>query len=125
MMMDRAPWQNPRVLVTLLLVFLSGAAAGALVMRYAGPQHRRIVWSNPDGRELSMQKFRKDLDLTPDQARRLETILDDFLMYYQSAQAQMDDVLATGKKRILTVLREDQKQRFEKMIGDLQTRQAR
>jgi hypothetical protein len=46
-------------------------------------------------------------------------------MYYQTLQAQMDDVRATGKQRILRILREDQKQRFEKLIGEIQSKQLR
>ena len=30
---ERASWQNPRVLTTLVLVFLTGAMAGAITMR--------------------------------------------------------------------------------------------
>ena len=30
----RAPWQNPRVVTTLMLVFLAGAASGALSMHF-------------------------------------------------------------------------------------------
>jgi len=37
----------------------------------------------------------------------------------------MDDVRATGKTRILQILRGDQKQKFEKMIGGLQAKQIR
>jgi hypothetical protein len=80
--MSRAPWQNPRIVYTLLFVFLSGAAA-------------------------------------------METVLDDFVTYYQTLQAQMDDVRATGKQRILRILKDDQKQKFEKMIGELQNKPLR
>jgi hypothetical protein len=37
----------------------------------------------------------------------------------------MDDVRATGKSRILKILREDQKAKFEKMIDDVQHKQLR
>ena len=125
--MSRAPWQNPRILYTLLLVFLSGAAAGALTMKLSvSPErHRAGPWWKEGGREISLERFRKELDLTPEQAREMETVLDDFMMYYQTLQAQMDDVRATGKQRIMRILRDEQKQRFEKMIGDIQSKQLR
>jgi hypothetical protein len=44
------------------------------------------------------------------------------MTYYQYAQAQMEDVRATGKSRILRILREDQKVKFEKMMGEVQTK---
>ena len=125
--MERAPWQNPRILYTLLFVFLSGAAAGALAMKLSVPaqQFRAGPWWKEGGREISLQRFRKDLDLTPEQAKEMETILDDFMMYYQTLQAQMDDVRATGKSRILKILNEDQRQKFEKMMGEIQNKQLR
>jgi hypothetical protein len=47
-------------------------------------------------------------------------ILDDFVMYMQMLQAQMDEVRANGKERILRVLDEKQRDKFEKMLGGLQ-----
>lgn len=126
--MNRAPWQNPRIIYTLLFVFLSGAAAGALAMKFTVTQerHNRSGPSWKEGpREISLQKFRKELDLSADQEREMETVLDDFVTYYQTLQAQMDDVRATGKQRILRILRDDQKQKFEKMIGELQNKPLR
>lgn len=119
---SQASWQNPRVLVTLLLVFLSGSLAGALAMRYGvHPMIHRAppAWTE-GGREISLQRFEKELSLTPDQARDMERILDDFMMYYHSLQAQMDEVRADGKERILQILNPGQKQRFEEMLTELQ-----
>lgn len=123
--MNRAPWQNPRILYTFLFVFLSGAAAGAITMRMGFPQERHKgtpSWKY-DTKEISLQKFRKELDLTPDQTKQMETVLDDFMTYYQYLQAQMDDVRANGKMRILQILHDDQKQKFERLIEDLQNKQ--
>jgi hypothetical protein len=125
--MDRAPWQNPRILYTLVFVFLTGAAAGAITMRLglAPERHKAGAYWKEGGREISIQKFKKELDLTAPQAAEIETVLDDFVMYYQTLQAQMDDVRATGKTRIMKILNEDQKQKFEKMLSELQSKQLR
>lgn len=124
--MSRAPWANPRILYTLLAVFLSGAAAGALAMRLSTPpeRHKGGPWWREGGREISLQRFKNELELTPDQTVEMERVLDDFMMFYQTLQAQMEDVRATGKQRILRILKDDQKQRFEKLIGDIQSRKA-
>ena len=125
-MTHRAPWANPKILYTLLAVFLSGAAAGAVAMRFtvSPERHNKAVWKE-GAREISLQRFKSDLDLSPEQAQEMERILDDFMMYYQTLQAQMDDVRATGKQRILRILRDEQKQKFEKMIGEIQNKQLR
>jgi hypothetical protein len=123
--MNPAPWKNPRIVYTLLFVFLSGAVAGAVSARFSmSPErHKSGPYWQEGGREISLQRFKKELDLTPQQATEIETVLDDFVMYYQTLQAQMDDVRATGKNRIVKLLREDQKQKFERMLNDLQAKQ--
>lgn len=121
----RASWRNPRVLTVLALVFLTGAVAGALGMRIGLHQalHRTTgpYWKD-GGKEISLQRFKKELNLTPQQERDMEGVLDDFMMYYQTLQAQMDEVRAAGKTRIMRVLNDDQKQRFERMLNEMQAR---
>jgi Spy/CpxP family protein refolding chaperone len=119
---DRASWQNPRVLTTLVLVFLTGAMAGAITMR-AG-LHEKMHRSAPsywrDGRnEFSYDMLKKELDLTPEQSERLKTILDDFVKYHEDLQAQIEDVRATGKNRIMQMLDTRQRQRFEQLSNQL------
>ncbi len=119
---ERASWQNPRVLTTLVLVFLSGALAGAITMR-AGlhdKMHRgaSTYWRD-GGKEFSYDRLKKELDLTPEQSERLKTILDDFVKYHEDLQAQIEDVRATGKNRILQMLDARQRQRFEQLSNQL------
>jgi hypothetical protein len=125
--MNRAPWQNPRIIYTLLFVFLSGAVAGAITMRFGFPpeKHRSGPYWKEGGREISLQRFKGELNLDEQQAKQIEQVLDDFVMYYQSLQDQMDDVRATGKNRILHILHDDQRQKFEKMLTEVQVKQLR
>ena len=53
----------------------------------------------------------RDLDLTPAQTEQMETILDDFAKYYRT-------VLSDGKSRILQILNEEQKRKFEKVLQE-------
>lgn len=120
-------WRNPSILLTLLLIFLCGATVGMLTMslrahRWARPSQAA---SKESEKEISLDRFKKELNLTPTQAEQLETVLDDFFMYYHTLQAQLDDVRATGKQRILRILNEDQKRKFEKMVTALQEKQLR
>ncbi|MBC8165540.1 MAG: hypothetical protein H7Y20_06685 [Bryobacteraceae bacterium] len=123
--MSPAPWKNPTVVTTLMIVFFSGAAAGALIMKRRLPPeiHRSGPYWTEGGREIALQKFRRELSLNPEQEREMETVLNDFMMYYQTLQAQMDDVRATGNQRILKILKEEQKQKFRNMIGGIQSKQ--
>jgi len=100
-------------IVTLLLVFLCGAAAGAVVMsRRQAPAPAASV-----ARSLStsVSDWKKQLDLSDEQTRELTSILDDFSHYYGS-------LLADGNTRILQILNESQKKKFEKMMLERKSR---
>jgi len=112
-------WHTPRVLAVLLLVFLCGAAAGALAMRMVAPKMPAAAAWSAGGREWTLDWMKRELELSPQQAAEIETVLDEFVLYYQNLQGQMDDFRAEGKKRILRVLTPEQRKRFEKMVGKL------
>jgi hypothetical protein len=105
----------------LVLVFLCGAAAGALGMRIAGNYSARpsiSTWKEST-RELTLDWFRRELALSPDQAREIEAVLDDYVIYYQNLQTQMDDFRYEGKKRILQILDEEQREKYLRMSGQM------
>src|SRR6266404_608807 len=118
---ERAPWQNPRILSTLMLVFLAGAGAGALSMRLGlhDKLHRSAAANSQMSREAVLSNFRTKLDLSGEQAQQIGLVLEDYRLYYQSLQDQLDDLRSTGKNRILAVLNPDQREKFEKMMADL------
>lgn len=124
---NRMTWQNPRILSILLLVFVCGAMAGAVTMRLGFSQSIRRPQSywKEGGKEISLDRFRRELSLNDDQTRQMEAVLNDFVMYYQSLQEQMNDVRAQGKFRITQILNEEQRQKFDRMINDLQSKQLR
>jgi hypothetical protein len=113
---ERAPWMNPRILTTLLLVFLAGAATGALSMRLI--HHPPPVNAQPN-REAVLNRFRTQLDLDGAQVQKLSLLLDDYSQYYESLQEQLDDLRSTGKTRIMQILNPQQREKFEKMMTDL------
>ena len=108
--------------MVLLTVFLYGAAAGALVVRVSNSLSAPRVAANAppwkEGqRELTITLLKKELNLTPEQAKEIETVLDDFVLYYQGLQGQMDDWRSEGKKRIMGTLTPEQRVKFEKMMS--------
>jgi Spy/CpxP family protein refolding chaperone len=110
------PLQNPKVGIafTLVLVFLVGAVVGALAMNLGVHKglHRVPFWTDP-GKQISLQRLQKELDLTPEQTEQLKTALDDFSRYYQ-------DVLAIGKTSIYKILNEQQKHKFDQLMNEAQ-----
>lgn len=121
--------RNPKLALVLLLVFACGGLTGALTARYRyrGTLLRTAsaaqkTWKE-SGKEISVDHFRKELGLTESQTREVAEVLDDFMKYYQTLQAQMDDVRANGKDRILSILNPEQREKFGKMMIELQSRQ--
>lgn len=120
----QASWTNPRILVTLLLIFLCGSLAGALVIRYAfqPEQPQPAAYWTKGGKDISLQRFERELSLTPEQSKTIEMILDDFVMYYDTLQSQMDEVRASGKGRIMEVLTTEQREKFKTMLDDFHSK---
>jgi hypothetical protein len=120
--------RNPKVIGTLLVVFLAGAAVGALAMQMGlHDRLRRVVSAaspapvrKPSTNDALVQRFKTDLNLSSSQTDDIAMVLDDYRHYYQNLQDQLDDVRATGKSRILQILNPEQRAKFERMMGDLE-----
>jgi hypothetical protein len=112
-------WSNPKVLAILAVVFLCGAAFGAAAVRQY--LHNRMPVQGGrefvyQGKRLGLEQLKTELQLRPEQALRVELMLDDFAKYYQNIEDQRSAVAVMGKEKILDVLDADQKQRFEQML---------
>jgi len=110
-----AAWQSSRLtcITTITLVFLSGAIAGAVAMNLGAHKwmHRSVPFYTEGGKDVWLQRWKRDLKLTPEQSQEMAVILDDFGMYYRN-------VLSDGKSRILRILNDDQKRRFDKLLEE-------
>ena len=119
---EEPSWRNPKVLTTLVMVFLVGALTGAISMRATfrpEPQRATAPYWRGAKDEFSYDRLRTQLDLTPDQSQRLKTILDDFVKYHDDLEEQIEDVRATGRNRIVQILTPQQRKRFEQLSKDL------
>lgn len=96
-------------IVTLLLIFLSGAVAGAVVMSFIHHGVHPPFVTVPTGLSMSVDEWKRKLDLTDDQARQLISTLDDFSTYY-------DNVLSDGNTRIMQLLNDAQKKKFIEIV---------
>jgi Spy/CpxP family protein refolding chaperone len=105
---------NPRLVasISLALVFLCGALAGALVMDFG--VHNRLrppSFETSQGQALYFDRLQKELDLTPAQSDQVKSILNDFWQYYRT-------VLSEGRGRIEQVLTPDQRLKFARVLQE-------
>lgn len=119
---------NPRIVFTLAVVFLAGAATGMLGMRYGLHDQLHRSAASAAGQEALLERFRTELKLSSDQAGRLAEVLNDYGHYYKSVEdqirdlhlrEQIEDLRSTGKSRIMEILNEEQRAKFEKMMPEL------
>src|SRR5947209_8181910 len=90
------------------LVFLCGAVSGALLMNLKAHARTHDVRGHFKA-GFEVQHLHKELDLTDEQTRQLSMILDDVAKYY-------DNVLSDGQTRVIQMLDDKQKAKFQKML---------
>jgi hypothetical protein len=102
--------------VVLGLVFLCGAATGALVMDFGvhGRSHTP-AFDTPAGKAAYFEKMQKELDLTPAQSEQIQSVLNDFWQYYRT-------VLSDSKQRVEQLLNDQQRKKFEELLQQQQPR---
>ena len=96
----------------LFLVFMCGAAAGALAVdsRVHSRMHQ-VTYDAPGGRALNFDRLQKELNLSTPQAEQVSSILADMWQYYRT-------VLTDTKSRVEQVLTRDQRAKFEQILRD-------
>ena len=117
---NHAGWSNPKVLAIVAVIFLCGAAFGAAVTRQY--LHSKLFPARQQqaidvARHLGLTRLKAELNLTPDQEKTVTKELDDYAKYYQNIEEEREDVAEHGKQRILNVLNEQQKKRFNEIFN--------
>jgi hypothetical protein len=116
-LLERAPiskgWDaRIAVAAVLAVVFLCGAAAGALAVNSRA--HLRMHqpdFNTTTGRALSFDRLQRELQLTPPQAEQVSSILSDMWQYYRT-------VLTDSKSRVEQVLTKQQREKFEQLLRE-------
>jgi len=105
------------------VIFLAGMAAGAVGMRLVD-RH----WLQPPNpafsaseKELAVQHFRRELSLDEQQARAIEAILDEFMMQQAELMTQFKSSRLSGHERIIQILNEEQRRRFQEVVNQLRS----
>ncbi|MCW5964704.1 MAG: hypothetical protein KIT83_11750 [Bryobacterales bacterium] len=115
-------WSNPRVLLTFALIFLCGALVGAIGITLTADQSVYSPAASPQeiNRNLTLNNLSTELNLNESQHERLGKVLDDYFQYYHALQDQLDEVKSSGQEKILEILTEEQRVKFQRMVSEAQ-----
>ena len=98
--------------------FATGAFSWSLVQRHPRPQP--LILSEED-KPAALDHFYRELELDEQQARAIESILDEFIMQQADIMSRYRTSRSSGHDRIYQILNDDQRKRFKKVLDELNT----
>jgi hypothetical protein len=119
-----------KALLLMAVVFLLGAIVGASLGTTLVSKKFASAPEPPDGqkRHRMFETFKSRLNLSPEQASKLEVILDEthkqFSELHQSVKPQFEEIRRSMRGRIREILDEGQKKEFESMCLEYDQRKA-
>jgi hypothetical protein len=106
-------------------IFVCGMATGAFSWHVA--QRRWFPPKAPvlsaEDKTVAMDHFNRELELSEQQARAVESILDEFIMEQADLVARYRTSRTSGHERLNQVLNEEQRKRLKKVLEELNTQQ--
>lgn len=122
--------KNFKAIAGILLVFLLGAAGGALVthMIHEARFERYIRGGHGMREDVIVERLTKKLDLDGSQQGEVRAIIhethDAIGQVRSRIHPQIEALLTAGQGRIKAVLRPDQREKFDKIIAERKQREA-
>ena len=118
-------FEKSRAPLYILLIFLCGVVAGALSMKLWSGRDRQTQVAQADTpptisrTQRLLERFTRELKLTPEQVHELTVILDETRLRYQIKE---DSTRAEGRNRIRQILTDEQRAKYEAIIADADER---
>jgi Spy/CpxP family protein refolding chaperone len=125
-----------KVILATFLIFGTGLVTGALLMKASRARGSRDLPPPPawvfQGPDFIQQRFldrmKHDLALTPEQTKRMESLLRDsrerVKTWWEIVGPEMQTELSDVRNKIRAELTPEQKEKFEKMLKDRRSRQG-
>jgi Spy/CpxP family protein refolding chaperone len=122
-MSDVTPPERKRAKLYVALIFFCGAFAGV-----AGtnawvnwwPRSASASADTPYSTQHRVERFTRELSLTPDQAKQLNQILDETHSKYRQLEDEQEQIRQQGRSRIRTILTEEQKPKYEQLLANIE-----
>lgn len=114
-----------QALASVIVVFVLGIALGSIATYV---REERVWGSQSIPRHGAMQQFAREANLTPDQQKQIQSIVDDtkvkYRQLYDPLDAQREAIRRDGRGRIRAVLTPDQQTKFDEFIRRLDQARA-
>jgi hypothetical protein len=114
-----------RAVFYVALIFLCGALTGTVagnVWHNWAPWGAAAQADQPYSTQHTVERFTRELSLTPQQARELNQILDETHANYRQLEDQQEIIRQEGRTRIRQILTEGQKPKYEQMLAQIEAR---
>ena len=117
-----------KVIVSVVLIFVLGGIAGALVMRGIDQQKIESIMKGESGmtREVIVTRLNQKLNLDAVQLEQLRTIVRETHAQMRSVRKQyrpqIEEILQRSQDRVRTILRPDQLETFNKIVAERKKR---
>lgn len=119
-MSETMPIDRKRATLYVALIFLCGALTGFAATNLWNnwwPGSASANSAKPYSVQHRVEKFTRELNLTPDQAKQLNQILDETHSNYRRLEAEEELIREQGRARIRIILSEEQKPRYEELLA--------
>jgi hypothetical protein len=117
-----------KVIVSVVLIFVLGGIAGALIMRGIDQQKIESIMKGESGmtREVIVTRLNQKLNLDAVQLEQLRTIVRETHAQMRSVRKQyrpqIEEILQRSQDRVRTILRPDQLETFNKIVAERKKR---
>ena len=111
-----------KALGILAVIFVAGLATGILGTRgYDRYVEKKTANPLEQQSAVAIERLRRDLSLDEEQANKVRTILDEYIMMEADLLSQVHTLQQQGRSEILEVLDPDQRTKFETMLRNVST----
>jgi len=123
--------KNFKAIAGILLVFILGAASGALVTHVACKSRlEAVIGGGPAAREEHiLKRLSRDLDLDSRQREQVRAIVHETHIGIRQVRShsrpQVEALLEQGQSRISTLLSPEQRVKFERIVAERKARRPR
>jgi hypothetical protein len=113
-----------KAIVSIVIVFLLGALAGALVVNMFHEQRaERLIRGEPKStREFIVRRLNTELSLDTAQQEQLRTIVQETHAEMKNLRRQLrpqtEEILSRSQEKVRAILRPDQREKYEKIVAE-------